>query len=108
MWCLSKCKNKKSTKGLARKNATPIKFDQKSSEAQHDQPFFKNFEKCLPEVADDAISGVAVDQRGMDVRVKLGYSRLNSGRIIRLFGQPDPLYALSCSIYCILQPTGSS
>ena len=32
---------------------------------------FSNFEKCRPEVVDDVISDVAVDQVGMDVRVKL-------------------------------------
>ena len=39
---------------------------------------FSNFYKCRPEAADDVISG-------LDVRVKLGDSRLNSGRIIQLF-----------------------
>ena len=31
---------------------------------------------------------------GMDVRAKFGDSRLNRGRIIRLFGRQDPFYAL--------------
>ena len=36
---------------------------------------------------------VAVDYVGMDVRVTFGESALNSGRIILLFGRPDPFYA---------------
>ena len=43
------------------------------------------FEKCRLEVADDVISGLAVDQVSMDVHVKFGDSMLNSGQIIRLF-----------------------
>ena len=35
----------------------------------------------------------------MDVRAKfVGDSKLNSGRIMRLFGRPDLFYALLCSI----------
>ena len=41
---------------------------------RHFLPFFSNFEKCRPDVADDIISGVAVEQVGMDVRVKIGDS----------------------------------
>ena len=44
------------------------------------------------------ISGVAVAFVGVDVRGKFGDFRLNSGRIIRLFGRPYPFYALLCSI----------
>ena len=48
----------------------------------------------------DVISDVAVDWVGMDVPATFGDSGLNSGRIILLFGRPDPLYALLlCSIY---------
>ena len=41
----------------------------------------------------DVISGVALDYVGMDARATFGESGLNSGRIILLFGQPDPFYA---------------
>ena len=41
----------------------------------------------------DVISGVALDYVGMDARATLDESGLNSGRIILLFGQPDPFYA---------------
>ena len=34
----------------------------------------------------------------VDVREKFGDSRLNNGRIIRLFGWLDPVYQLLCSI----------
>ena len=54
---------------------------------------FPNFNKCRSEVAGDVISGVAVDYVGMDVRATFGESGLNSGRIILLFGRPDPFYA---------------
>ena len=37
------------------------------------------FNKCRPEVAVDFISGVAVDWIGMDVRAKVGDSKLNGG-----------------------------
>ena len=47
-------------------------------------PVFSNFEKCRPEVADDVVSGVAVEKIGMDVHVKFGASMLNSSRIIGL------------------------
>ena len=49
-------------------------------------------------MAGDVISGLAVEYIGMDVRVTFGESVFNSGRIILLFGQPDPFYAslLSC------------
>ena len=58
---------------------------------------FSNFYKCRPEVAGDVISGVALEHVGMDVHAKCGESMLISGRIIRLFGRADPLYALLCS-----------
>ena len=48
--------------------------------------------------ADDIISDVAIELVGMDVLAKLGDSRLNSGRIIRLFGQLYLFYALLCII----------
>ena len=47
-----------------------------------------NFDKCRPEVAGDVISGVALGYVSMDVRAKLGDSRLNNGRIIQLFVKP--------------------
>ena len=40
---------------------------------------------------------VAVYYVGMDVRATLGESALNSGRIVLLFGRPDPFYALLLS-----------
>ena len=46
----------------------------------------------LVEVAGDVIYGVAVDYVGMDVRATFGESGLDSGRIILLFGRPNPLY----------------
>ena len=54
---------------------------------------FANFDKCRPEVAGDVTSSVALDCVGMNVCAKFGDSRLNGGRIIRLFGQPDPFHA---------------
>ena len=42
---------------------------------------------------------MAVDYVGMDERATFGESGLNTGRIILLFGRPDPFYAsLLCSI----------
>ena len=43
---------------------------------------FSNFDKCRPEVAGDVILNAAVDKVGMNIRVKFGDCRLNSGRII--------------------------
>ena len=66
-----------------------------------DAPFsaiFSNFDKCRPEAPGDVISGMALDHVGMDVTASLGGSRLNSGRIIRLFVRLDPFCALLCSI----------
>ena len=60
---------------------------------------FSNFDKCRPEVAGDVISGAALVYVRVDVRAKFGDSRLNNGRIIRLFGRPDSFYALLGSIY---------
>ena len=45
------------------------------------------------------MTGVALVYVDVDVRAKFGNSRLNSGRIIRLFVCPDPFYALLCSFY---------
>ena len=56
---------------------------------------FSNFDKCRPEVAGD---GAALNDVGVDVHPKLGDSRLNNGRITRLFGHPDPFYAFLYSI----------
>ena len=41
---------------------------------------------------------MAVEYAGLDVRAKFGDSRLNSGRVIRLFGRLDPFYAILYSI----------
>ena len=38
---------------------------------------------CRMEAAGDVISSKGVDEAGMDVRVKFGDTRLNSGQIIR-------------------------
>ena len=54
---------------------------------------FPNFDKCHSEVAGDVISGVAVEYVGMDVSATFSESGLNSGRIILLFGRPDPFCA---------------
>ena len=51
---------------------------------------FSNFDICRSEVAGDVISGVAIDQVGLDVRAAFGESGSNSGRIIRLFRRLDP------------------
>ena len=59
----------------------------------------------MPTEASEAISGLAVEHVGVDVRATFGEFMLNSGWIIRLFGRPDQFYAVSISI---LQPTGSS
>ena len=64
------------------KNATPLKFDSKAVGGGI-SAVFSNFEKCRPGVADAVISSVALDQVGMDVRVKFGDSTLNRGLIIR-------------------------
>ena len=48
--------------------------------------------------AGGVISGMALDYVGTDVPASYGDSRLNSGRIIRLFVWPDPFYALLCSV----------
>ena len=37
---------------------------------------FLNFDNCQPEIASDVISGMAIHYVGVDVRVKLGDSRL--------------------------------
>ena len=54
---------------------------------------FPNVDKCRSEEAGDVISGAAVGHVGTDVSATFGESGLNSGRIILLFGRPDPLYA---------------
>ena len=55
---------------------------------------FSNYDNRSPEVAGDVITCAALDYVGMDVNGKFGDSRLNSGRIIRLFVRSDSLYAL--------------
>ena len=62
---------------------------------------FPNEDNSRSEVADDVISGVALDCVGVDVRATFGESRLNSGRIILLFCRPD-------LFNCLLQPTESN
>ena len=42
---------------------------------------------------------MALGYLGLDVRAKLGDSRINSVRVIQLFGLPYPFYALLSSIY---------
>ena len=67
-----------------------------------------NFSECRPDVAGDVRSGMTIESVGMDVRAKFGDSRLNGGRIIRLFVRPDP-FTHFCGVFsCILQPTGNS
>ena len=61
--------------------------------------FFSNFDSCRPEVAGDVVmvvSSMTADQLGTHVHAKFADSTLNSGR--RLVRQPDPFYALVCSI----------
>ena len=43
-----------------------------------------NFDNCKLEGASDVISGVVIDLTGVEVRVKLGDSRSNSSRDMRL------------------------
>ena len=52
--------NKKPTNWWGMQNAAPLKFDPKPSDATF-SAVFSNFKKCRPEVANDVISGVAVD-----------------------------------------------
>ena len=59
---------------------------------------FSNFDICWREVADDALTSMAVEYIGIDDHEKFGDSALNSGRIITLLICPDPFYALLCSI----------
>ena len=51
----------------------------------HFSAVFVNFDKCRPEIADVAI--VAVDQVGVDVRVKISISTLNIGPILHTYMQ---------------------
>ena len=59
---------------------------------------FSKLDHCRPEAGGDVLSGVAFDFLGADVPAGLGNYRLNTGRIIRLFVQPDQFYALLCII----------
>ena len=60
--------------------------------------FFLNFKKCLPEVTNDVISAVAVEDICMDIRIKCGDdSTLNSDRVILILCRLRPFYALLCS-----------
>ena len=49
---------------------------------------FSNVDNCRAELTGDVISGKALEYLGLDVLAKLGDSRLNNGRIIRLFARP--------------------
>ena len=72
---------------------------------RHFRPFFELLQS-RPEVAGEVIlSCVVLDCVGVDFLVKRGDFRFNIGRIIWLFGQPDPFYALFAEFNCILQPT---
>ena len=53
-----------------------------------------NFDKCRLEAAGDAISGMALDYFGTDDPPGFRDSRLNNGRIIRLFVRPEPFCVL--------------
>ena len=62
---------------------------------------FSNFDNCQLDVASDVIPGAVLNYAGvagMDVRAKFCDSRLNSGRMIRLFARLDPFYAILRSI----------
>ena len=59
---------------------------------------FSNFDKGRLVVDDVVISSVAVEYLGIDVFAKCVDYRLNNVRIIRLYGRPEPLHALLCSI----------
>ena len=59
---------------------------------------FSNMDICRTEAAGHVISDMALEYVVTDVPVSFGNSRLNSGRIIRLFVQPDPYCALLRSI----------
>ena len=54
------------------------------------------------------ISDVAVDQVGMDVRVKFGNSILNNGRIIQLVTSHTSFTHFCAVFNCILRSSGSS
>ena len=66
---------------------------------------FANFHKCRPQVAGDVISGMTVDQVGMDGLAKFGDSRSNISRIIQHFGQPNQFYAFCAAFNYSLQPS---
>ena len=57
-----------------------------------------NVDNYQPEVAGDVVSDEALDCVGVDIPAKFDDSKLNSGRIIRLFFHPDPFYTLLRSI----------
>ena len=67
--------------GLAKRSATNIR--PKAVQGGIFGRFFKTF-IYRTEVAVDALTGVAVEQVGMDVCGKFCDSRLNGGRLIRL------------------------
>ena len=79
-------------------SAAPLIFDPRPSEAEFSAVFRTLITAgCRLEVAGDVKSGATFDFVA-DVPAKLGDSRSNSGRIIRLFVQPDSFCALLRSI----------
>ena len=71
-----------------RQNAASLEFDPEPSETAFLAVFFfSNFHKCRPVAADNDMGC------STDVRAAFGESALNSGRIILLFGRPNPFCA---------------
>ena len=69
---------------------------------------FSIFDIYRLEVADDVITGVAVEQVDMDVRGKFEVYTLNNGKLFRLLAQPNPFSHICAVFNCVLQPTGRS
>ena len=61
---------------MGKQNTAPLTFDPKLSEAAFSAVFL-NFDLYRPDVTDDVVTGVAVEQVGMDVRGKFCDSRSN-------------------------------
>ena len=87
-------------------NDARLKFDPKPLEAAF-SAVFRTFGRCRPKAAGGVMSGVAVQQVGLDVRVQYGASKLNSGRIISLFAGRTRFTHFYAVFNCILQPTGN-
>ena len=68
---------------MGRQNAVPLTFDPKLSEA-FSAVFFELRYLYRPQVADDVMTGVAVEQVGMNVHGKFGDYRSNRSQDIRL------------------------